>query len=85
MKFGIPMIGTAVGGVTEMIQDNGILLPADPTAEDVAAAVREMISYDEETIDAMRNAALRLWEKNYDIDINTQKVLRILKCAEYNV
>lgn len=83
MKFGIPMIGTAVGGVTEMIRGNGILLPSDPTAEQVAAAIRRMMSCDRETIDTMRDAAMQIWEKDYDTDINTRRLLGILKGEEY--
>lgn len=83
MKFGIPMIGTAVGGITEMIQGNGILLSPDPTDEEIAAAIGKMISYDGETIGAMRDAAIRLWEREFDAESNTRSVLKILKNAEY--
>lgn len=83
MKFGIPMIGTAVGGVTEMIRGNGILLSSDPVAEEVAAAIQTMMSLDEEAVNTMRDAALRLWNRDYDTDSNTAKVLKILKNLEY--
>lgn len=79
MKFGIPMIGTDVGGVTEMIQGNGILLPSDPTGDQIAAAIRKMMSFDKDTVDVMRGAARRLWEKEYDADVNTQRFAEILK------
>lgn len=82
MKFGIPMIGTAVGGVTEMIRGNGILLSSDPAAEEVAAAIQTMMSFDEGAVNAMRDAAVMLWERDYDTDNNTAKVLKILKSIE---
>lgn len=79
MKFGIPMIGTAVGGVTEMIQGNGILLSADPTEDEIAEAITKMMSYNRRRVDVMRNAAIKLWERDFDTDINTQKLLEILR------
>lgn len=79
MRFGIPMIGTAVGGVSEMIQENGILLSANPTGREVAEAIRKMMSYDQDAVAAMRNAAMRLWEKEYNTDINTKRLVEILK------
>lgn len=82
MKFGIPVIGTAVGGMPEMIGKNGMLLPADPTAGEVAAAIKELMAADEETIRAMRSAAIRQWKRDFDADRNTQKVLEILKNIE---
>lgn len=78
MKFGIPVIGTDVGGIAEMIQGNGILLPADPDGEAVAAAIQEIMSSDQETISSMRSASLALWKRDFDIDMNMKKVYAIL-------
>lgn len=83
MKFGIPMIGTAVGGVTEMIRGNGILLSAGPTAKEVAAAIRKMMHCGREETEAMRNAAIQLWEKDYDTKINTKRLLELLQDEAY--
>ncbi len=82
MKFGIPVIGTDVGGITEMIGENGILLPADPNGEEVAAAIRKMMSLDVETVNMMRNVSRRLWEKDYNIDVNMISLLEILNSLE---
>lgn len=81
MKFGTPVIGTDVGGITEMIQGNGIVLPADPDGETVAAAVCQMMSADQEEINAMRAASLALWERDFNIDVNVEKVYEILDGA----
>ena len=77
MKFGIPVIGTDVGGITEMIRGNGILLSADPDGEEVAAAVRDMISFGEERVEEMRHAGVEIWKREFDIDVNVNKVLHI--------
>lgn len=82
MKFGIPVIGTDVGGIMEMIQGNGILLSADPDGEAVAAAIQEIISSDQETINSMRSASLALWKRDFDIDVNMKKVYAILDGTE---
>lgn len=77
MKFGIPVIGTNVGGITEMIRENGILLSAEPDAEEVAAAVRDMASLGEDRVKAMRHAGIELWKREFDIDVNIEKVYSI--------
>lgn len=77
MKFGIPVIGTDVGGITEMIQGNGILLSADPDGEEVAAAICEMMGYGNERIESMRRAGVELWKREYDVDVNVNELLHV--------
>jgi glycosyltransferase involved in cell wall biosynthesis len=47
MSFGIPCIGTNVGGVSEIITDgqNGFLLPANPSAEEIGDKLIQFIIY----------------------------------------
>ena len=82
MKFGMPVIGTDVGGITEMIQGNGILLPSDPDGQAVAAAVRQIMTSDQETLSAMRKASVAMWRREFDIDVNIAKVCEILDGTE---
>ena len=82
MKFGTPVIGTDVGGITEMIQGNGILLPANPDGQAVAAAIRQIMTSDQETLSAMRRASVTLWKREFDIDVNIAKVCAILDGTE---
>ena len=39
MAAGIPIIGTNVGGIPEMIDGNGVLLSANPSNKEVAEAI----------------------------------------------
>ena len=72
MSFGIPCMGTDVGGVSEIIQDekNGYLLPATPSASIVAD---KLASYYElkktEKIELKQNA-IDSWRKHYNANKN---------------
>ena len=78
MAQGIPVIGTDVGGITEMIQGNGILLPRDPDGSEVAAAIGRMMSLDEHEKTAMQKQSRRLWEQEFCIDVSYQELLEAL-------
>ncbi len=79
MQFGIPVIGTDVGGVTEMIQGNGILLDKEPTEEQISRAINEMCGKEDEEIMQMRKCSQKVWEKYFDIAKNGAEVVEILK------
>lgn len=78
MAYGIPVIGTAVGGIPEMIDGNGILLQADPTAEDVARALTVLAQADDEEFGQMKEKSLRMWGERYDVDVSVRELLGIL-------
>lgn len=69
---GIPVLATDVGGVAEIVgTDNGLLLPASPTVDDVASAVRRL------SIDAnpalrarLRAGARARWAADFDAERN---------------
>lgn len=69
---GIPVVATDVGGVSELVgSDNGVLLPADPTVEQVVKAIRECaIDSDPQARQAMRAASRRRWSEGFDAKIN---------------
>lgn len=79
MSYGIPLIATAVGGVPELIDGNGILLPADPTAAEVAAAIRQMIHMDSKAYENYRKRSLALWQQEYDAAVNRARFVKLLK------
>lgn len=79
MACGVPVIGTDVGGITEMIADNGILLSADPDAEEISAAVREILTQEGSRQQRMKNAAYKKWQAEYDINAAVQKMLAVLR------
>lgn len=78
MAFGIPIIGTDVGGISEMIDGNGYLLNACPTAEDTAGHIIKICKLDEAAYIAMRENSLRIWKEEYDQIENARKYMEFL-------
>lgn len=72
MSYGIPIIATSVGGITEMIDGNGILLDANPTVEAISNAIKAMVDMSESQITAMRYKSKELWAENYNINRNAK-------------
>lgn len=66
MSYGIPVIGTAVGGITEMLDGNGVLLSEDPGAEEVAEAIRTVCRMSGEELDGIKGRSLALWREMFD-------------------
>lgn len=79
LAFGIPIIGTDVGGVSEMIDGNGYLLCANPSVEEVANQIEQMAGLNKEEYENMRNISLQIWEKKYNQEKNSNEFLALLK------
>ncbi len=79
MSYAVPVIGTAVGGITEMIADNGILLPEEPTSDMVAEAVRKIMTLEERELQEMKAASYRKWAAEFDADRSFERLDEILK------
>lgn len=75
MSFGIPCIGTDVGGVREIISDgfNGFLLPPNPTLYEVVSTIQKMMDLSGEKALRMRKAAYKTWEEKYNAEVNYMK------------
>lgn len=69
MSFGIPVIATDVGGVSEIVNDeNGVLLSANPSSTDIIDALR-MISYlEDEEYSKYRQKAYDTWQHRFDAE-----------------
>lgn len=78
ISFGIPVIGTSVGGVPELIDGNGVLLPPDPTPQDVANAIKTVCCSSPEIIAAMRRRSLEIWEEDFDSKKNKKRLIDII-------
>ena len=67
LSFGIPCLGTDVGGVHEIIKNdvNGYLIQEDCSVDDVANAIRRVKSLSIEEMQAMRERARIFWKQNY--------------------
>lgn len=72
MSFGVPCIGTNVGGVSEIITNeyNGILLSPNPSADEVANQILSYLQFNTEKKNRIRKQALATWEDKYDANKN---------------
>lgn len=75
---GIPVIGTDVGGIYEMIDGNGCLLPEDPTAKEVAEAICRIHDAADEAYLRMRERSLEIWDANFNRQKNNATFIRML-------
>ncbi|HRG88021.1 MAG TPA: glycosyltransferase [Chitinophagales bacterium] len=77
ISFGVPVIGTRVGGVPEIIKDgfNGLLLPPEITAQDVADKIKEWYGLSGEQKNQLSTNAQKWWNDNYNADKNSIALL----------
>lgn len=82
ISFGVPVIGTSVGGVPEIVEDrvNGMLLPAELNSNDVAAKIKEWYYLPESEKAAMAANARAVWLEKFDGEKNSKLLIEsILK------
>lgn len=79
-SMGIPAIGTKVGGIPELIRDGatGILLPSNPTAEEVSQAITRAFQFLPH-LESMSEAAHAEWVRKLDGTKNAQSFSLFLK------
>lgn len=72
LSFGIPVIATKVGGVSELVCDgkNGYLLSSDFKCEQLISSVKKIATMSIENYEVMCKNARISWEENYNADIN---------------
>lgn len=78
---GIPAIGTAVGGVPEIVRDGetGFLLSANPSAQEIAGAIRRFYELTAAEKSEMGRAARALWSEKFDAEKNAVFFVEQLK------
>ena len=81
LAYGIPIIATDVGGVHEQVHENenGILLKANPSNQEVATAIKCIYDLSQAEKTKFGENSYRIWKNLFDIDKN----MTILK-AELN-
>lgn len=79
MSYGIPVIGTAVGGIPEMIDGNGVLLPENPAAEEVAEALADVWRSDDERLAQMKERSHRMWKQRFAIETSVRALFDVLE------
>lgn len=78
MSAGIPVMGTDVGGVREIIShgSNGVLLPPDPTPHEVASAIDAFASIPESGHSGYAQRAWATWNADFNADRNYETFVR---------
>lgn len=71
-SFGVPVIGTLVGGVGEILEEgeNGFLLNQSCSAREVAALIKKFYQIDEEEKKRIRANAITIWQQKYSAQKN---------------
>lgn len=70
-SFGVPIIGTDVGGVKEIVTEkNGILLDRDFETNDLKRVLLDFSYLRESAKQEMRAASRDIWEKNFNAAVN---------------
>ena len=70
LSYGIPIIGTDVGGLSETIDGNGILLSSNPSIPDITRALEKMIELEQNDKILMRERSYQIWREKFDSDKN---------------
>lgn len=78
MAYGIPIIGTDVGGITEMIQGNGILLSGDPEPNEIKSAI-EYVFLNPDIGKGMGDISKKIWNREYCANVNVQGFLSLVE------
>ena len=81
MAYGLPIIGTAVGGIPDQIQGNGVLLDANPSVEEIRDAIRSIYHASDERYAAMSQRSYELWQERFDVKNCLDRTLAILQEA----
>lgn len=79
LAFGTPIIATDVGGNSELVNNNGCLLPPNPTADQVARAIEYIAQLGVEQYQIMRKNSYELWKKEFNREKNIAKFIDVLE------
>lgn len=81
LSMGIPVVGTAVGGIPEAIIDEatGFLLPENPNATDIFVAIMKYLNLTQAQRQKMSDAAVALWQDKFDAEKNARRFVAYLQ------
>lgn len=79
MSFGIPILGTDVGGVTELVDDDvGVLLDVAVSIDELRQTIARQLSLRPREMEALRNRARARWEETSSAQINHDEFCHFL-------
>lgn len=72
MSYGIPIIATEVGGVSEIVihNVNGFLMDPNPSAIEITKRILEFVNLDERSKLKMRSESIEIWQNQYNAEKN---------------
>jgi glycosyltransferase involved in cell wall biosynthesis len=71
ISFGIPVFATNVGGNSEIVDEsNGVLLPENPTAQEIATQLERFMDLDAECYQQFATGSYKKWEKDFNAEKN---------------
>jgi glycosyltransferase involved in cell wall biosynthesis len=79
-SFGIPVIATNVGGVSEIITNglNGFLIGPDGKPSEIAEHIKGYYALNDFKKEALRNNSFEAWRKNYNAAVNYPGFINLL-------
>jgi len=78
-SFGIPIIATNVGGVSEIVNDeNGILLSPNPSENEIVNALTSIRNMDDIERNKKRFNAYNTWNSRYNANVNYPEFIKQL-------
>jgi glycosyltransferase involved in cell wall biosynthesis len=79
LSCGIPIIGTNVGGISEIVNSKtGFLLSKDPAPQEICHAISSLLS-DKEKYQTIRNNCRKLFKEQFDSSIVSKKFAQDLR------
>lgn len=81
MSYGLPVIATDVGGVSEMIKngESGYLLSKDFRLDELRDAIRTILQMSESDFQTMSKKSYQLWLERFDANRNYSEFIDTLK------
>lgn len=81
VSMGIPVIGTKVGGIPELIEDGklGFLLPADPKPQQIADLIMTYLKLPFAEKQRMSDAAYACWTEKFDAKTHAIRFCQMLE------
>ena len=79
-SFGIPIIATDVGGVSEIVnKKTGILLSSNPEIKEITQAIEKMINLSDEEYKEYQKNSYNNWRENFNAEKNYLKFIEEIK------